>query len=609
MTNCNRLPRSLCVLPGESLAGYLLNLAFRLKLAPGEVATRLGLIGHRTYGTLNLQFAIALPPERHDSVAAATGLTPETVKALTHANYEGRWFEPVPHGRTAKAHYGTLWSSPAWLHFCPRCLAQPHDSAPERRLWQLRWTTPWALACVEHGVLLSGNCPAQDEHALLARDPQESSLIRAPRHLVSHPVACRYPVARRIEHARDRVTLCGHRLDNAPVEGAPPETLALQRRLDAILDGLDTPLATLGLPVAPVQYLRDLRLMAVLLQVANDPDAFSSMPATFVEATLRHLHDRQQFRGGAPTHHRTWASPPSDPSVLAAILTTAAALLDREDSIDAINELVDQALSKERARWTKLRWFARPSDRLAPLLTPERTGIISTPNLRRASAGQRYTLTGENIPAFLDPDTCQRLFSDFLVKDLRGLRRTIPLGLVRLVDKCTATEAATTLGYTPEIARGTTSRIAMELGRDKSRRLQDQIAAYADELEKADWVDWGHRRRHFTADWLIPDKEWSALKALVRQHRITNKPSILEERRRAYSVWVWSIVTSGDPVLAPMVEAPAQRPGAPGHGAIQTLRKLTLKRHLSTPLHTQIVDEIAAAISAQIDGTRAQTPA
>lgn len=598
-----RLPRSLRPLPGESLAGYLLNLAFRLKLSPGEVACRVGLFTHHGYTSLNLQFAIALPPEREETFAAATGLPRESVTALTCATYEGRWFDPVSPDRTAKSHYGSLWVAPSWPHFCPRCLAQPHDKDPDRRLWQLRWTTPWALACVEHGALLAGGCPASNDHAILERDPQEFSLIRAPRHLVTHPTACRLPVPRRPEHPRDRVPLCGRHLDQAAVEAAPADVLTLQRRLDSILGGQDIALTTLGLPVSPIQYLRDLRLMAVLLQIANDTNAFVGLPASFVDATMRHLGERQQFRAGSPTHHRTWAYPPVEPHALATILTTAAALLDREDSTDAITHLVDQALAKERARWTKLRWFARPSDRLAPLLTPERTGIISTPNLRRASGGQRYSVTSDQIPAFLDTATCQREFAEFTIKDQRALRRTIPLGLVRLIEQCTATDAALALGYPPKAARSTTTRTAMDLGRDKARRLQDQIAAYADELNQHQQVNWGHRRRYFTANWLIPDQEWTVLKGLVSQHRITNKQAVLDDRRRAYSVWIWAIVTSGDPAVAPMLEPPAERPHAPGRGALQTLRKLTLPRHLSTPLHIEIVEDIAKAIAARIDAT------
>lgn len=76
---------------------------------------------------------------------------------------------------------------------------------------------------------------------------------------------------------------------------------------------------------------------------------------------------------------------------------------------------------------------------------------------------------------------------------------------------------------------------------------------------------------------------------------------MLDDRHRAYSVWIWSIVTSGDPLLCPMVEPGPERRDAPGHGAIQTLGILTRRGRPTTDLHHQIVNEIAARIAAEID--------
>lgn len=337
MTTVVRFPRSLQSLPGESLAGYVLNLAHRLDLPPGEVACRAGLFTHKDYTSLNLQFA-----------------------------------------------------------------AQP---------------------------------------------------------------------------------LCGARLDMAPTSSATNSVLDLQRRLDQVLDGQIPSLTTLGMPVTSVQYLRDLRLVAVLLQVANDRHSFSGLPTSYVDATMEYLHERRDFRNGAPTHHRTWSTPPSDPLVTATLLTTAASLLDGPDTAKGIEHLVDQALANERARWTKVRWLGRPSERLAAHLSPGRGGLIANTNLRRAAAGRSYLITADQIPAYLDVHQYERLLADIPATDERALRRTVPLGLVRLITGRSATDAAHSLGISPKTATTTTERLAMDLGKETSRRLQVRIAELAAELD------------------------------------------------------------------------------------------------------------------------------
>jgi hypothetical protein len=88
MTGTSPLPRSLDPLPGESLAGYLLRLSFRLGVPPGQVAAVTGLIP-RT-GTIPASRMLVLDEVITLAFARATRLDPGEVTALTLAGLGGR---------------------------------------------------------------------------------------------------------------------------------------------------------------------------------------------------------------------------------------------------------------------------------------------------------------------------------------------------------------------------------------------------------------------------------------------------------------------------------------------------------------------------------------
>jgi hypothetical protein len=83
------LPRSLDPLPGESLAGYLLRLSFRLGVPVGQVAAVTGL----TPGidTIPASRMLVLDDAATRALAEATRLDPIEVTALTLASLDGRY--------------------------------------------------------------------------------------------------------------------------------------------------------------------------------------------------------------------------------------------------------------------------------------------------------------------------------------------------------------------------------------------------------------------------------------------------------------------------------------------------------------------------------------
>lgn len=609
-----RMPRSLQPLPGESLSGYILNLAHRLETTPGDLALRLGMINPTTtYSTLNTQYAVALPPDITHTIATATGLTHHQVTDLTHTPHQRLFLDadqPPTSGWSPQMLYVEHWIAPTTTGWCPHCLAQPHADNPDRRLWQRDWASPWLLACTRHTTVLTTTCPNHQAHAPLKRDPQAQSLIRAPRHLVPHPTGCRRPLTSGSRAAN--VTLCHAPLERATHIPAAPETLALQHRLNALLAGDPTPTHTIGIPVTPTQYLRDLRITAVLIQIARDHTVLTGLPADHTASTRHYLdagRTRASTRDTTPDpsglHHKTWARPIPDPVVAATVITAAARLLDNPDADadDRLMDLVEQAMTNEPARWKKLRWHARPSPSLAPLLSPERKGIISLPNLRRTSQGHRPNLNPDHVPAYLDTDTYQRIAATIGTHEERALRRTVPLGVVRHHTQSSLADAARHLGYTQPLAAGATGRLGTLATPTDIETIRQATIDYAHHLSDTENpTNYAARRAHFDPDWTIPEPLWDDLTHQLRIHRITNKPSVLNERRPAYDIWIWAIVTSGDPLAAPMLDTNASRPTGQRLSTTQNLWLLQSGRIKAQPLHEQLVHDLAAHIAAHIDG-------
>lgn len=299
------LPRSLAPQHAETLSGYLLNLAHRLGDRPIDLAHRIGLERTATAGSIDTRFAVSIPDEIAARFAHACNLTADEAARLTLARWDGLLFDSSAPGKAARTVQGNGWFVPVLTRACPLCLAETDPTAQERVTWQAAWKTPWAVTCTRHGVMLEDTCTDCGQ-PFGASGTRIRSLIPNPAFDALHPAACR-------SRPTGSATLCGSRIDQQATESCPEPLLSLQRRLDGLLDGTDTEVRSLGVPVTPAHYLRDLRALGVLLQLADHRPPIGSLPDAFTNALVHHLDTRNDRRASRATTTAPIAPGPSRP--------------------------------------------------------------------------------------------------------------------------------------------------------------------------------------------------------------------------------------------------------------------------------------------------------
>jgi hypothetical protein len=544
------LPRSLAPQPTETLNGYLLNLAHRLGTRPIDLAHRIGLEHSATAGSIDILFGVRLPEEVAAGFAHACNLTAPEATGLTLARWDGLLFDTTAPAKAARTVQRNGWFVPTLTRACPPCLADTDAAAPDRTTWQAAWKTPWAIACTRHGVLLEDTCPGCGQ-PLGASGNRIPSLIPNPAFDPLHPAACR-------SRTTGSGALCGHRIDRQATRIAPPVLVTLQEHLDGLLDGSTTETRSLGVPVSPAQYLRDLRALAVLLQLADHRQPIAPLPAEFTDALITHLDARAERRATRRENDRTdrtWTEPPTDTRVLAALLRQAATILDLpspQDARDLLPPLVEAANDRERLAWGRVRSAAQPSDGLFRYFAPKRAGTFSV-HMLRAACPTALTISSDHVPAYLDEQRYQRWFATFDPSEQRNIRRAVPIAITQLVEDTDLDAAANRLGIPPVSAQAAlirAGRACKPTNRDDEFRRY--IGLVAQDLQ-TDPVNYGHRRRYLNTTWDIPEDDWQHLRDSMLSARVARKDTPWHERRLDLRIWLWSDITSGDPSLAPMI--------------------------------------------------------
>lgn len=601
MTACEALPRSLprSLAPGteETLSGYLLNLAHRLGARPIDLALRVGLEHTTSAASIDTAFAVALPNEVAARFAHACNLTAEETAGLTLTRWDGLLFDSNAPGKAARTVQGNGWFVLTLTRACPLCLADPDPASPNRVIWRAAWKTPWAVTCTRHGVLLEDTCTGCKQ-PFGSTGHRITSLIPNPGFDPLHPAACR-------SRETGSAALCGHRIDEQATRTAPDPLLALQRRLDGLLDGSTTDVRSLGVPVAPGQYLRDLRAVAVLLQLADHRQPIASLPDEYGAALAAHLDARNARRATRPENDRsdrTWTEPPTDTGVLAALLHQAATILDLptpQDARDVLPPLVAAADERERLAWSRLRSAAQPSDGLFRYFAPNRAGTFSV-HMLRAACPTPLTITSDHIPGYLDQQRYERWFATFDPSEQRNIRRAVPIAITQLIDDCDLDTAADRLGIPRVSAQSAlirAGRACKRTGRDDEFRTL--IGATALDLQTAP-IDYGHRRRHLNATWDIPDADWEHLVEAMLAARVARKDTPWDQRRIDLRIWLWSDITSGDPTLAPMI----QTTSTVRRTTDLAISSYTTLRRRAAPVLEKIVTGYAADLAAGVDAHR-----
>lgn len=540
-----RMPRSSAPRPGESLAGYLLNLAYRLDLRPQELIRRTGLKAGKTVTLLDLAHAFALPPHIRSRFATATGLTDHEVVNLTLERY-GERLTVIEGSKHVSTLQGTQWLPIGRTRFCPDCLADTGDTA-DHPVWRIEWLTGWAVACTRHGTLLLDACP---QCGTPTGDPGRGlrSLIPHITRPIVHPAACR------ATHTAEREITCGTRLDQAQAPKAHPDLLVLQQQFDSVL--ADTPpadLTSLGVPVNPTDWLGDLRLITILLQVARDETVFEAVP--YGEDAARFVRDRVPNRRTGDTANRTITQPPDNPAAAAGLFLSAVQVLADPAHVDIIEALSETAGGLEPQMWKRTRSTARCSDAVHTAVRPAKYMITDPRKIRLHSAGKTFTFGPEHVPAFLDGESFQRHFSDITARRFeRPLRRFVPIALVRMASDLSVIDAGALLGYEVNLTHGACARASDAFDTIGHHELRRRLATIAAELDVRPRVNYQQRRDWFSAEGALPDADWYRLQSrlAVLPHVRANTP--WDERRAVYEAWVWSVITQGDLNIAPAIQ-------------------------------------------------------
>ena len=308
------LPIRVPPLPGEALDSWLDAMAWRLNTPIAQLRQALGLTRYRVRsgrpgGGQAPDWAVLLSDIEAGRVAAATGLPPAAVHAMTLRRYDGRLLLLDHERRAVKQR--NLWGRRAGSWCCPACLAESGGR------WPLAWRLVWRFACIRHNVLLVDRCPA------CRRVPRSRSVRLRD---VVEPGRCSQAGPMTTGSSGRASGPCGQDLRVADAVAIPADSpvLSAQRAIDQIIEQLDAPVTYLGVKHGNARaFLDDLRLLATrILNIARDDDLVRFAPAEFMSRRYE-LHPKT--RGGKRSRHLL---APMSCAVVAATVTAAFDVLD-----------------------------------------------------------------------------------------------------------------------------------------------------------------------------------------------------------------------------------------------------------------------------------------
>jgi TniQ len=553
------LPRSLDPLPDESLPGYLLRLAHRLGLAPARVMQLTGLTAGRQPARRSLMMHLDDAPA--GAFSRVTRLTAAEASQLCMSSMSGQypWAAPqVTADQWGPRALASPWVFTSATRYCPQCLAgdgsyvqQQHGGA-----WQKAWRLPVVFACPAHRQLLEHLCPSCRQPALSA-GPGAALLIPRAGDGGLHPAQCRaaLPPQAAGRHARP----CGARLD-APARAAgdspvSDDLLALQDRLLQLLSP-ERPAAAMsaGQPATPVQYFADLRLVCSLINGAW-PHSRNLITGP---GTAESLGQYIASTGGAATRRHTLCdAPPLDAGPCAALITTAARILDVGD-LRALGELLAPARDGASRKSPRGRWIRRYQrtghdcssgfrDAIEPLVNSfQRTDRRSRG--RRAPAPQT-SFAPEHIPEHLQDDWHHEYFRR-IGGNTRLLRRAAALRLVQISAGGSLAEAAAFLGIDHRYLKASPGSAAFA---DDPAEFRLAVHALARQLSATpELINYKHRRdalRH----WCIGPAAWQGIISQLPPTKGPFQPELSDCKRQFASEAIWARITQGEHLLAPRI--------------------------------------------------------
>ena len=322
--------------PDETFHSWLLRLAAHLELEP--LAT-LRAVGYPlpTRAVVYPGYGITLPDRAVEDISRTTRASKERVRGTLLTTFDGGPLSVAgidfssssgnrDFGRSQWVHSGTSSA-------CIDCLT---DS---RYQWQLAWRLPWAAVCTKHQTVLHHRCPecGRPFNAGRRRDhglgPGTNSVPAID--------SCANSIAAK---QRPFAPLCSHRYQDIPTEACEQaHILSAQTAIDELLLS--------GNRRRHAQLWQDLRTVTAVLLTHGNPEFITGMlpglPEACAMAVMEHYAERDrndaeraEVLRETGAHHtarrrRTHTQAPTEPSLVAAILPMALAVLRDLDQFPA----------------------------------------------------------------------------------------------------------------------------------------------------------------------------------------------------------------------------------------------------------------------------------
>ncbi len=506
MTPVRTFPIRLPPLTGEALDSWLEALAHRMHTHLGDVLAGVGLASykHRARGQTGgaTDWAVLLGPGEAVGIAAATGIPPPHVEAMTLARYDGTAVRIEKAKRTVNRYQ--LWGRATGSRYCPECLAASGGR------WPLVWRLGWCFACPVHWRLLADICPSCGR-------PQRQ--LPHPAQSIPQPGRCAWPPPGGDGPTTQR---CAADLSRATTAGFPPGHPALAAQ-EILLEVIRTGTAAFGVYASDPQpastALADIRALAMrFLGHATDDELAELVPADLLAA-----HGRASARLPKPSVHPGYMAP-GNAATAAAGVTAAVTVLGAAD-IPAAGAVLRGCIERSLRRGapvtpTEISSWSR---RTSPVLTAVQLSALDPlidPFLqlryRTATSRPRYLPPGTgaaarracHIPGLFWPALALRFAVPHC--EQQYLRRGLPCAVLTAGTSLPLYDAPGRLGAI--INRSSVSQL---LGTLQASPHWEQICAAI--IAVADYLDTHgspidyRRRRKLKYDSLLPDAAWFGL--------------------------------------------------------------------------------------------------
>lgn len=309
------LPMRVAPVAGEALDSWLEAVARRYAVSFGDVLSAHGITcTHRWPG-----WWLTLPDEDIDHVAAAAGVHPEVIRAMTVERYrcDARRRDEQRHRVD-----GALWVRRSTSRFCPVCLRETGGR------WQVAWRLTWSFACIEHGCLLADRCPDCD-----------SSQVCLAAHARDIP-----PPGRRCRGVARPALACTAdlvRTDVLLLREATP-VLDAQRAVDDLLHDRPPQLAVYrGASPGCRRMLHDVKLLTQWIVTSVEQNEIDRhLPADIGDAVAQHR------RSSGWPHGVVWRKVRTMPSALDTAVGVVIALkLPAEEKVSAATSMFEQLMA------------------------------------------------------------------------------------------------------------------------------------------------------------------------------------------------------------------------------------------------------------------------